>query len=135
MAIIGLDPLTIDECWNRAASVPIGRVYVDAGDHQAILPVIFVVHARTIAFRTAPGDKLVAAALHQSTVFEVDEWDPETQQGWSVNISGTLAEVTDHDEIAELDRFGLPVWAAPEVRNRWVNVTPLHVSGRQIAPT
>ncbi|MFZ4585517.1 MAG: pyridoxamine 5'-phosphate oxidase family protein [Acidimicrobiia bacterium] len=134
MAIIGLEDLSADECWNLIADVPVGRVYVDAGEHPAIMPVIFIAHARTIAFRTAPGDKLIAAVLHRPSVFEVDVWDEATHDGWSVNVSGTLHEVTDHTEIAALDAFGLPAWAAPEARDRWVQLVPDHVSGRRLFP-
>ncbi len=135
MAIIGFEPLDADACWSLAASVPVGRMLIDTGEHRAILPVLFAVHAREVIFRTAPGDKLVAAALHRRTVFEVDDWNADTHTGWSVNVNGTLSEVTDHDEIADLERFALPVWAAPDARNRWVKITADHISGRRIAPT
>lgn len=135
MAIIGLHELTVDECWALAASVPVGRVGFDAGDHPAVLPVVHTVHSRTITFRTAPGDKLVAAARHQRVVFEADEFDETGHSGWSINIVGRAETVTDATTVHELEAFGLPTWVAPDVRNQWVRIIPEVVTGRRIIPT
>ena len=54
-----------------------------------------------VVFRTAPGEKLIAAALNREVVFEIDSYDVETHTGWSVNIVGTAEEIEDQTAMCE----------------------------------
>lgn len=134
MAVVGTEVLSVDECWELAANVPVGRVAFDAGDHPAVLPVVFTVHGRAITFRTAPGDKLIAAVQHQRVAFEVDQFDIKSHRGWSINVVGVAEFVQDAAMIHELDSFGLPTWSAPDVRDLWVRIEPERVTGRRLVP-
>jgi hypothetical protein len=40
-----------------------------------VLPVVYALLDRDVVFRTAPGEKLIAAALNRTVAFEVDEYD------------------------------------------------------------
>lgn len=85
-----------------------------------------------VVFRTNPGTKLDAAAELPPVAFEVDAVDEGTRTGWSVLVRGTLAEVTDPDDLERLHALPLSPWA-PGAKARYVRVEPASVSGRRIA--
>src|SRR5205085_1549212 len=81
-------PLDEDECLALAARRPVGRVAVTVGALPAVFPVNFRLAGTQILFRTASGTKLDAATRRAVVAFEVDDFDPDTQTGWSVLIVG-----------------------------------------------
>jgi Pyridoxamine 5'-phosphate oxidase len=50
------------------------------------------------------------------------------QTGWSVLVRGTLAEVTDPDDLERLRTLPLSPWA-PGAKARYVRVEPASISG------
>ena len=132
MSSYGLEILPPDECFALLASQRLGRVAVDTGEYPAIFPVLFALLDNAVVFRTAPGDKLVAAALNRVVPFEVDEHDDDLRSGWSVLLVGTMEEILDPTDRARAEALGLEPWAG-EVRDRYVRIRPEHVSGRRIA--
>jgi hypothetical protein len=95
-----------------------------------IFPVNYIVHEGQILFKTAEGSKLASIMAHHEVAFEIDGYDPQTNEAWSVVMSG-LARVLSHDD--ELDAAeGLPLFpwnTAP--KNRFVAIDPTGVSGRR----
>jgi len=86
-----------------------------------------------VVFRTAPGEKLIAAALHSTVAFEIDEYDADAGTGRSVNVVGTAEEIVNPTELAGARALGLPAWAG-EVRDRFVRIRTGTVTGRAIKP-
>jgi nitroimidazol reductase NimA-like FMN-containing flavoprotein (pyridoxamine 5'-phosphate oxidase superfamily) len=130
MSSYGLDVLQLDECRRLLATQVIGRVGV-CGARPGVFPVIFGLLDGDVVFRTAPGEKLIAAALNRELVFEVDAFDVDDQSGWSVNVVGTAEEIEAPDELARATALGLVPWAG-EVRDRYVRIRSTEVSGRRI---
>jgi nitroimidazol reductase NimA-like FMN-containing flavoprotein (pyridoxamine 5'-phosphate oxidase superfamily) len=96
-----------------------------------VLPVVYALVDGDVVFRTAPGEKLIAAALQRSVAFEVDDYDVEARTGWSVNVVGTIEEILDRNELDRVRALALPCWAG-ELRDRYVRIRARHITGRAI---
>jgi nitroimidazol reductase NimA-like FMN-containing flavoprotein (pyridoxamine 5'-phosphate oxidase superfamily) len=93
-----LDALTEAECRHLLRSRTFGRVGVTSGGLPVILPVRYYYEADAITFRTGEGTKLRAAQSGDVLAFQVDAYDPETCQGWSVLVRGRASvETTEHE--------------------------------------
>ncbi len=133
MSSYGLVVLERNECERLLRSQRVGRVAVCA-DRPAVLPVVYAVLDGDVVFRTAPGEKLIAAALHRTTAFEVDAYDSTQGAGWSVNVVGPAEEIVHPDDLARARGLDLPAWAG-EVRDRFVRIRAEEITGRRINPT
>ncbi|HSP05094.1 MAG TPA: pyridoxamine 5'-phosphate oxidase family protein [Acidimicrobiales bacterium] len=135
MAVDGLAHLTEDECWRFVEHRHLGRVgVIEFHRRPLVYPVNYVIHRRSVIFRTTPGTKLVAASLGAHAVIEVDEIDENSHSGTSVMVHGTLHEVTEPAERERLRAVGVHPWA-PGDRDHFVRLEPERVSGRRIPPT
>jgi nitroimidazol reductase NimA-like FMN-containing flavoprotein (pyridoxamine 5'-phosphate oxidase superfamily) len=132
MSSYGLAVLGRDECEQLLGTQRVGRVAVCSGN-PAVLPVVYSVIDGDIVFRTAPGEKLVAAVLHRTVAFEVDAFDTDEHTGWSVNVVGPAEEIVHPEDIARARALDLPAWAG-EVRDRFVRIRAEDVTGRRIDP-
>ena len=130
MSSYGLAVLDRDECEVLLRSRRVGRVALCA-DHPVVLPVVFGVLDGDVVFRTAPGEKLIAAVLHRTVAFEVDDYDEEHGTGWSVNVVGNADEIVRPDELARARALELPAWAG-EARDRFVRISGVTLTGRRI---
>jgi nitroimidazol reductase NimA-like FMN-containing flavoprotein (pyridoxamine 5'-phosphate oxidase superfamily) len=133
MSSYGLEILPPAECERLLRTQTVGRVGV-GGARPGVFPVLFALLDADVVFRTAPGEKLIAAALNRELVFEVDDFDVETRSGWSVNVLGAAEEIEEPDELARATALGLEPWAG-EVRDRYVRIRATEVTGRRIRPT
>ncbi len=129
-----LGRLTPDECWDRLSDHGVGRVALSAESGPAVLPVNYLVDARSLVYRTALGG--AAAAVDGSEVaFEVDRVNEQLSEGWSVLVVGSAEHIADVDTVQRLtDRPGAVPWA-PGPRDLWVRVVPSRVTGRAISTT
>jgi nitroimidazol reductase NimA-like FMN-containing flavoprotein (pyridoxamine 5'-phosphate oxidase superfamily) len=132
MSSYGLEVLPPAECDRLLRTQTVGRVGV-TGARPGVFPVLFALLDGDVVFRTAPGEKLIAAALNRVLVFEVDDFDVETRSGWSVNVLGSAEEIEEPDELARATALGLEPWAG-EVRDRYVRIHATEVTGRRIRP-
>jgi len=126
----GLEVLGADDCVAHLREQRVGRVAL-AGDEPAVLPVVYAMVDGDVVFRTAPGAKLVAAVLHRTVVFEIDDYDVVAGQGWSVNLVGPAAEIVHPADLERVRALGLPCWAG-DARDRYVRIAAEHVSGRRV---
>jgi nitroimidazol reductase NimA-like FMN-containing flavoprotein (pyridoxamine 5'-phosphate oxidase superfamily) len=133
MSSYGLDIMDRDECQQLLRTQRVGRVAVGT-DHPAVLPVVYGVLDGDVVFRTAPGEKLIAAALHRTTAFEIDAYDGDEQTGWSVNVVGPAEELLNPADLARARALDLPAWAG-EVRDRFIRIRTEHITGRRIVGT
>ena len=127
----GLEVLSEDECRALLATQRLGRVAV-CGDQPEIVPVLYALLDGDVVFRTAPGEKLIAAALQRTVAFEVDAFDVDARQGWSVDVVGEAEEIRHPDERARAETLELEPWAG-EARDRYVRIRARQVTGRRIA--
>ncbi len=133
MSSYGLAILNRNECEVFLRTQRVGRVAV-CSDRPAVLPVVYALLDGDVVFRTAPGEKLIAAALHRTIAFEVDAYDSDLQAGWSVNVVGAAEEIVHPDDLDRARALDLPAWAG-EVRDRFVRIRAENITGRRIDPT
>src|SRR4029077_7703551 len=128
---LDMQPISIlseTECWNLLGSVALGRLVTNVDGQPEIFPVNFVVHHRTVLFRTAEGTKLVSAAINKQVLFEAD--DHGVTEGWSVIVKGTARILHTDEEIDEAERAQLLPWTAT-VKQHYVRIHPLSITGRR----
>jgi nitroimidazol reductase NimA-like FMN-containing flavoprotein (pyridoxamine 5'-phosphate oxidase superfamily) len=131
MTSFGLETLSEQECETLLANHAFGRVAVWAGEHPAVLPVLYRMFEGDVVFRTAPGEKLIAAVLGQEIVFEIDGVEPARRTGWSVNVVGRAEHIVDPVEKQKVAQLGLEPWAG-DYRDEYVRLRTEHASGRRI---
>lgn len=133
MSSYGLETLARVECDALLQTQRVGRVGVCTG-RPGVFPVLYSLLDGDVVFRTAPGEKLIAAALRREVVFEIDAFDTAACTGWSVNVVGVAEEIEDATEFARAEALDLQAWAG-DIRDRYVRIRALEVSGRRILPT
>ena len=127
---LGITILEANTCWELLRSSEVGRLATSIRNHPDIFPVNFIVDHGTVVFRTAEGTKLAAAVLGASVAFEVDGYDAEAGEAWSVVIKGRAVEIERMQDV--FDALDLPLFpwhAAP--KHRFVRIVPDDVSGRR----
>jgi nitroimidazol reductase NimA-like FMN-containing flavoprotein (pyridoxamine 5'-phosphate oxidase superfamily) len=121
------------ECEQLLAGCDVGRLAVVVDGRPHLLPVNYATPGGgVIVFRTAPGSVLTEASL-QDVAFEVDQLDPASRSGWSVEVRGFGREIGDavDAESARLRELPLVTWA-PGERLEWFEIRPREVTGRRI---
>jgi nitroimidazol reductase NimA-like FMN-containing flavoprotein (pyridoxamine 5'-phosphate oxidase superfamily) len=127
---LGIAILETNTCWDLLRSSDVGRLAVAIRNRPDIFPVNFVVDHGTVVFRTAEGTKLAAAVLGQAVAFEVDGYDADAGEAWSVVIKGRAVEIERMQDVFEaLDLPLFPWHASP--KHRFVRIEPDDVSGRR----
>ena len=127
--------MPFDLCLQLLATVPVGRVSFFADGEIVVLPVNHVLDGQDPVFRTARGSKLSAAGSQNLVAFQADEYDEQTQSGWSVLVNGRAEPVDEQAEIQRLSQLGLHPWATAVERPFWIRIRPTSVSGRQTPAT
>lgn len=130
----GLRVLTRAECEDLLAQGKIGRIGLQVAGETLVLPVLYCFVEGTVAFRTAPGEKLDSAWVKAPASFEIDDWDLGQRTGWSVLVRGHFEEVSDPAEIDALEEVGLESWTPEVSHTTWVRITPTSITGRRIVP-
>jgi nitroimidazol reductase NimA-like FMN-containing flavoprotein (pyridoxamine 5'-phosphate oxidase superfamily) len=101
----------------------------------AIFPVFTtVVDDESLAFQTVPGTKLWAATRETIVAVEADAFDHETGAGWSVVVRGRATEITDHEQIAQVQRTQTWSWIGCAAAEHFVQVSLDLVTGRSVGP-
>lgn len=131
MTSFGLEILSAEECASLLASQFLGRVAVWSGEHPAVLPVLYGLLDGEVVFRTGPGEKLIAAALGQQVVFEIDAIEPVTHTGWSVNVIARAERIVNDHEQERAEQLRLEKWAG-DYRDEFVRLRTQQLTGRRI---
>jgi nitroimidazol reductase NimA-like FMN-containing flavoprotein (pyridoxamine 5'-phosphate oxidase superfamily) len=125
--IVVLEP---HDCWGLLRLSDVGRLAVAIMDQPDIFPVNYVVDHGAVVFRTAEGTKLAGAVLGQAVAFEVDGYDPEQGEAWSVVLKGHAVELEGMQDVFDACDLPLFPWhAAP--KPRFVRIDPDSVTGRR----
>jgi nitroimidazol reductase NimA-like FMN-containing flavoprotein (pyridoxamine 5'-phosphate oxidase superfamily) len=132
-----LEILDEAECTRLIAPGGIGRVVFPGRFDLTVLPVNYVLHNGAILFRTAQAgstdEDLRTGIAHAEyrVAFEIDEFDKETRDGWSVLIQGPAHHLDDPAEQADAIAAGVEPWAGGE-REHFIRITPARITGRRI---
>ncbi|MDQ1643153.1 MAG: uncharacterized protein QOJ90_2504 [Actinomycetota bacterium] len=125
----GVTVLQEHACWTLLRSVEVARLAVVVDAQPDIFPINFVVDHGSIVFRTDGGSKL-SAASSSPVAFEVDGYDKETNEAWSVVIKGRGEEIKQlHERIESMDLPLFPWNAGP--KSYFVRIVPETISGRR----
>jgi uncharacterized protein len=119
--------LTYEQAWELLESHEFGRLAYRLVDEVHLVPVNYVADGRSIMFRTAAGNKLLAAALESDVAFEID-WHDE-RSAWSVLARGHLRRLGD-DEQARADGLPLRPWVTTPKLDV-IELVPEVVTGRR----
>lgn len=110
-----------------------GRLAICLTEEPHIVPVNYATpvgqpRPEALYIRTAPGDKLFAAAVNKRVAFEVDE--VADTGATSVIAYGHARIVDDAGELARVTSLGLTPWVAT-YKTHYVAIDIRHISGRQ----
>src|SRR4051812_40879914 len=98
-----LQDLDEDQCWRLLEESSFGRLGFTSRALPAIVPATFTVHGGELGIAGPVGGKVDSARRGDVVVFEVDRYDTETREGWSVNVIGPARVIDDPSRVAELD--------------------------------
>ena len=128
----GMTVLATNACLELLRENVVGRLAVSITDHPDIFPVNYTIDHGCIVFRTAEGTKLAASVLGRGVAFEVDGYDTDSGEAWSVVVKGRAVEIEQMHEVFEaLDLPLFPWQAAP--KHRFVRIEPVDISGRRFS--
>jgi hypothetical protein len=72
--------------------------------------------------------------LQKVVAFEINEYEPNGDVGWSVLVQGVAAEVTAVYDIAQARQLPLRLISAGGEFDRFVRVEIARISGRRVRP-
>jgi len=125
-------PFDDAESWRLLALAPLGRVGLTDGALPAIMPVHFTVRDGEVVFASLPDVKLRSAERGDILVLQVDHYDTETDEGWSVNAVGPARVVHDPAEVDALHARAFTPWAR-EQDVVYVAIRPAVLRGRRLS--
>lgn len=129
----GLRVMGIEECLERMARVPVGRLAFELDGEICVLPVNHILKGVDICFRTAGSSKLEAAVSRDTVAYEVDQFDARAHTGWSVLVQGTALVVDDDEDLRSLEHAAPRSWVAQHTAGyRWVRVRGQSITGREL---
>ena len=101
---LGTTVLAANTCWDLLRSSEVGRLAVAVGTQPDIFPINYVVDHGTVVFRTAEGTKLAAAVLGRGVAFEIDGYDADAGDAWSVVVKGRATEIERMQDVFDAAR-------------------------------
>lgn len=122
-----VEELSLEACWQLLEREQFGRLAYRLVDEVHLVPINYAVDSGTLLFRTASGNKLLAAALHSDVAFEIDWHDDRS--AWSVVVRGELHRLQE-DEQHRVDALLLHSWL-PTHKYDVVELKPATVTGRR----
>ncbi len=124
--------LSEEQSWELLESRNTGRLgYLHEG-RILIFPINYLVHDRSIYFRTSSDGAIGAATPRPSMSFEIDLASPERSGGWAVLASGPAKHVKDPELLTFLwGRIMPEPWGAG-LRDLFVCIEPTIITGRSV---
>lgn len=120
-------------CFNLMATRDIGRVaFTIEGDAApTVLPVNYTLLNDTVIFRSTLAGTIMRYARGYAA-FQVDHFDDERREGWSVLASGRCRWVRDSGELERIPQGRLPQPWVEGPRDQVLKITPARLTGREI---
>ncbi|HEV7932582.1 MAG TPA: pyridoxamine 5'-phosphate oxidase family protein [Actinomadura sp.] len=125
----GIEELQAGECLRLISGGGVGRVVMVTEDGPTALPVDYLLDKGGVVFRTARGTDLATLAGGEAG-FEVDHFDPELRQGWSVLVTGPVDLIHDPAAIRRLRELIDPLPGGQ--CDLYVRIDPRRVTGRRV---
>jgi len=125
----GMEPITIPECELLLHVGGVGILALSGVEAPVLRPVNFAVHEGWVLVRTGEGQILEAAQGGEPASFVISEVDRLEHRGWSVVVTGKLAE---RSSIGSINEVPLRPWARAQ-KHHFVGLSIEQISGRRIA--
>ncbi|GGR55071.1 nitroimidazol reductase NimA-like FMN-containing flavoprotein (pyridoxamine 5'-phosphate oxidase superfamily) [Nocardioides luteus] len=125
-----LEELTVEESWRLAAGAQVSRIGWTGPRGPVVIPVNHVVHDDSVWIRTSAHSSMAEQIDESAVALLVDELDPDTHVGWSVQFKGR-AEILYRDSQVPDTIKSLHSWPAG-ARPLWVRLHPKEVTGRRL---
>jgi nitroimidazol reductase NimA-like FMN-containing flavoprotein (pyridoxamine 5'-phosphate oxidase superfamily) len=125
------------ECRRLLEPGGIGRLAFAGSYDLTVLPVNYKMTEGAILFRTAEAgtteEDLRTGISHAEfrVAFEVDHFDTQAREGWSVLVQGPAHHLDSAEERAEAETLGIEPWPGGE-REHFIRITPVRITGRRI---
>ncbi len=132
-----LETMEEAECLRLIAPGGIGRLVFAGRWDLTVLPVNYKVHDGAILFRTAQDsatdEDLRTGIAHAEyrVAFEVDDFDTEAREGWSVLIQGPAHHLDTDEERRHAVEAGVEPWPGG-LREHFIEIRPDRITGRRI---
>ena len=124
--------LTFDECVRALDAGTVGRVAMCLPSGPRIVPVNYAVQDDAVVIRTSPYSELGTYGVGALLAFEVDDFDVDLREGWSVVVHGRCERIDDFDEIARLQHGWDPDPWAGGVRSLYLRLPWTSLTGRRL---
>ena len=122
-----MSELTPEECWALLGAEQFGRLAYRLVDEVHMVPINYVADGHSLLFRTASGNKLLAAAMHSEVAFGIDWHDDDS--AWSVVARGRLRQL-EEDEAHRAEGLPLRTWV-PSLKYDVIELEAPVVTGRR----
>jgi nitroimidazol reductase NimA-like FMN-containing flavoprotein (pyridoxamine 5'-phosphate oxidase superfamily) len=130
---------TLDEaeCLRLVSAEVIGRLAFVGSYDLTVQPVNYRLVGGAILFRTAQdsltGEDLRTGIEHAEykVAFEVDRFDEQAREGWSVLIQGPAHHLDSPAELEAALAAGVEPWPGGE-KGHFIKITPARVTGRRV---
>jgi nitroimidazol reductase NimA-like FMN-containing flavoprotein (pyridoxamine 5'-phosphate oxidase superfamily) len=125
------------ECLRLVSQAVVGRLAFVGRYDLTVLPVNYRLVDGAILFRTAQdsltGEDLRTGIRHAEykVAFEVDHFDEDAREGWSVLLQGPAHHLDTEDEQAAAIAAGVESWPGGD-RDHFIRITPDRITGRRI---
>jgi len=132
-----LEELDQAECLRLIGPGGIGRLVFAGQNDLTVFPVNYRLHNGAILFRTAAqgttDEDLRTGIAHAEfrVAFEIDDFDADAREGWSVLLQGPAHHLDTEAEQAEAAAVGVEPWAGGD-REHFIRITPARITGRRI---
>jgi hypothetical protein len=131
-----IEQLDVSECLRLIGTRRLGHLTYTSPFGPTVLPVLYKLHEKSIVFHTLPDTfteedlRTGIANAEYQVAFEVDQFDPETLEGWFVVAVGSAHHVdTEAERASIIDAGADPL---PEAGSQhMVRVYPTRISGRR----
>lgn len=125
-----LEELDVEESWHLARDTQISRIGWNGPRGPVVLPVNHLVHDKSVWIRTSAHSSMAEQIDESAVALLVDDLDPDTHVGWSVQFKGRAEILYREDQIPEVVK-DLHTWPAGP-RPLWVRLHPKEVTGRRL---
>ena len=125
----GMEVLSMAECEQLLAAGGVGILALCGVAAPVLRPINFSRHGDWVLLRTGHGQILEAALASEPASFVISEIDRLEHTGWSVVVTGKLAERSSVGAVTDVP---LRPWARAD-KHHFVGLSIDQISGRRIA--
>jgi len=128
--VANLEELAVEESWKLAETSRLSRIGWNGPAGPVVIPVNHVIHDGAVWIRTSAHSSMAEQIDESAIALLVDDLDPDTHLGWSVQFKGRAEIFYREQQVPEQVR-ALRTWPSG-ARPLWVRLVPKAVNGRRL---